>query len=160
VAPPPHRKDCAFYYDKDIRARFPLRMLDRLTAAERARAVVIVLPANLQGDEALAYAQMARQHPTFRVGPYAAIDLRDDHARYDFFRMVPEPSTSRLRRYLDGPYPWPRLVSDPMAATREAAALDDRLAADVPVAPTPPPSPPRRALGKVRQRAAASGGSR
>ena len=158
AAPPPHRKDCAFYYDKDLRERFPLRALERLSAAERARAVVIVLPGNLQGDEALAYAQAARKHPTFRVGPYAAIDLRSDRPAYDVYRLVPEPKPSRLRRYLDGPYPWPRLVADPAAAERETAALDVRLAGDAPLAP-PAPVPPARPTSKVRQRKA-SGGSR
>jgi|GEM_PF-2092935 len=163
VAPPPHRKDCAFYYDKDVRPRFPLRTLDRLTAAERAHAVVIVAPGNLQGDDALAYAQWARKHPTFRVGAFAAIDLRDDHPRYDVFRLAPEGvARSRFGRYLDGPYPWPVLIADPAAALRESAALDVRLAGEAAVAaPVPsPPVPPRKPVVKRRQRAPSRGGSR
>lgn len=124
--PPPHRKDCAFYYDKDLRERFPLAGLERLTPAERARAVVVLAPGALGHDEAAVYARLALQHPVFRVGAWAMLDLREARARYELVRMAPPAPGARsgFRVYLDGPYPWPQLVADPEAAEAERAVLE------------------------------------
>jgi hypothetical protein len=126
--PPPHRKDCAFYYDKDLRERVSLRAMAQLTPAERAHAVLVLAPGALGPDEANTYARLAVAHPVFRVGPFALVDLRDPDPRYEAVRLLPPPpgSRSRLRAYLDGPYPWPHLVPDAALASSERAALEAR----------------------------------
>jgi len=141
--PPPHRKDCAFYYDKDLRERVSLRAMEQLTPAERAHAVLILAPGALGPDDAMTYARLAVAHPVFRVGPFALVDLRDASPRYEAVRLLPPPpgSRSRLRAYLDGPYPWPHLVPDAALASSERAALEARLAAaDLARAATAPAS--------------------
>lgn len=141
--PPPHRKDCAFYYDKDLRERFPLAALERLTPAERARAVLVLAPGALGPAEAATYARLALQHPVFRVGGWAMVDLRDARARYELVRMGPAPSgRSSFRAYLDGPYPWPQLVPDPEAAAIERAALEATLGGGALALPSRPVTAP------------------
>ena len=135
--PPPHRKDCAFYYDKDLREQFAVRALMVMTAAELSHAVMVLSPRLLGGEELLTYARLARSHPVVRVGVFAILDLRDDHPRYEVLKLGPPASDrSALRRYTDGPYPWPTLLPDPATATFETAELE-RL-----TAPPPPPAAP------------------
>jgi dolichyl-phosphate-mannose-protein mannosyltransferase len=124
--PPPHRKDCAFYYDKDLRERFPLAEVERLTPAQRARGVLVLAPGALGPAEVAVYARLALQHPVFRVGAWAMVDLREAQARYELVRMMPPAPEGRgaFRAYLDGPYPWPQLVPDPQAAQAERVALE------------------------------------
>ena len=122
--PPPPRMDWAFYYDRDLRRGFPLRALQRLTPAEQKHAVAIVLPASLWGDELRAYAELCRQHPVLHVDDLAMLDLRANGPATQVFTLAPvdRTHTSALRRWIEGPYPWPRLVPD--APARVAA---DRL---------------------------------
>jgi hypothetical protein len=148
--PPPHRKDCAFYYDKDLRERFPLAEVERLTPAQRARGVLVLAPGALGPAEVTAYARLALQHPVFRVGAWAMVDLREARSRYELVRMTPPAPDGRgaLRAYLDGPYPWPQLVPDPPAAQAERVALEaiasraDGGASPARAVPTPAPGPP------------------
>src|SRR6185295_17870019 len=114
-----------------LRERVSLRAMEQLTPAERAHAVLILAPGALGPDDAMTYARLAVAHPVFRVGPFALVDLRDASPRYEAVRLLPPPpgSRSRLRAYLDGPYPWPHLVPDAALASSERAALEARLAA-------------------------------
>jgi hypothetical protein len=121
--PPPRRMDWAFYYDRNLRRWTLMRELLTLPAAERAHAVVIFFPGQLVGDELGAFRALAATHPVWQVEDLAVLDLRVEGASRRAFRLasVDRSGTGWARRWLEGPYPFPKLVRD--------RALDDQLAA-------------------------------
>ncbi len=128
--PPPHRMDWAFYYDRDLRRWASLRGLLSLTPSEQRRAVVIVHPDELHGDELRAFAELGARHPVWQIQNLAAIDLRVDGARRDAYRLgpvlVPPPGVlPGVRRWLEGPYPFPKLIRDPVAVARLEARIKE-----------------------------------
>ena len=92
--PPPYRMDRAFYYDRDLSRGALLRVLQGLPPAQQRRAVVLLVPSGLSGDERRAYAELARQHPLRLVDDLAMLDLRtagpDPHA----YVTAPDPAAS------------------------------------------------------------------
>jgi hypothetical protein len=121
--PPPRRMDWAFYYDRNLRRWTLMRELLTLPPAERAHAVVIFFPGQLVGEELQAFRALAATHPVWQVEDLAVLDLRAEGASRSAFRLAPvdRSGTGWARRWLEGPYPFPRLVRD--------RALDDQLAA-------------------------------
>ncbi|MEO5767969.1 MAG: hypothetical protein ABIS92_06425, partial [Polyangia bacterium] len=80
--------------------------------------------------------ELARQHSVWQVNDLALLDLRSQQAVPDLRAYVisPEPlaarkATGALTRWLDGPYPWPRLVPDPQRAAAEQRQMQSALAA-------------------------------
>ncbi|MEP6654025.1 MAG: glycosyltransferase family 39 protein [Myxococcales bacterium] len=177
-SPPPSRMDWAFYYDRDLARGAVLRVLQALPPDKQRRAVVILVPGTLSGDERLAYAELARQHPIWQVNDLALLDLRSQQAVPDLRAYVisPEPlaarkATGALTRWLDGPYPWPRLVPDPQRAVAEQRQMQAALAArpmpvviPVPwrgvVLPAGGPSGPKRSRSSTAPAVAARGAAK
>jgi hypothetical protein len=124
---PPHRMDWAFYYDRDPRRGRNLRSLTMLSPGERQHAVAIFFESELWGDERKAFAELAARHPVFQVGDLAALDLRIEGARISAYRLAPPSTVGRgiLRQWLDGPYPFPRLLPDPALQNRVAAQVNE-----------------------------------
>jgi Dolichyl-phosphate-mannose-protein mannosyltransferase len=138
--PPPRRMDWAFYYDRDLRRWAELRELQALPARERAHAVVILLPEQLGRDELRAFGALATQHPVWQIEDLAALDLRVFGRRTEAFRLAPvdRSRTSAWRRWLEGPYPFPRLVRDGALSTRLDARIAEGAALARVVAPAVP----------------------
>jgi hypothetical protein len=173
--PPPHRMDWAYYYDRDLRRWTSMRELASLPAEQRKHAVGIFFPAELQGDELRALAELAAHHPVWTVDGMAVVDLRVDAASLDAYHVVPtdlgwmgrvprleklwggpkkkvpgavplgEPGRSFVEGWLMGPYPPPRLTRDEQARN----TLATRLKAALPPARVVQP-PARKPIGKLR----------
>jgi hypothetical protein len=139
--PPPYRMEWAFYYDRDLRRRMPLRQLTALSPEARRHAVAIFFPIGLRGDELRAFGELASRHPVFQVQDLAAIDLRTDEARVSAYDLAPVVRAGiGIRGWLDGPYPFPKLLPDPSGGARLTAEIKEALKP-----PPPPPSPLPRA---------------
>ncbi|MBC8133233.1 MAG: glycosyltransferase family 39 protein [Deltaproteobacteria bacterium] len=151
--PPPSRMDWAFYYDRDLRRGVPLRMLNALSPIERSRAVVIFVPANLSADERQAYAELTKQHAVLMVADLAMLDLRSTRVETRAFALAPiapaaNDGRNALVRWIQGPYPWPRLVPDPARqAAEEERVKATRTAARL--AAARPAIPPARTRGPI-----------
>ena len=147
--PPPHRMDWAFYYDRDLRRDLPLRALQRLSPGDRGHAVAIVLPGSLSADELRAYAELALHHPVLHIDDLVMIDLRKDGPDTRALALAPvdRGHTGALRRWFEGPYPWPRLVPDVRLRAADEALVHSTLAAAT--APPPAPRPGRRPISKA-----------
>lgn len=147
--PPPHRMDWAFYYDRDLRRDLPLRALQRLSPGDQGHAVAIVLPGSLSADELRTYAELALHHPVLHIDDLVMIDLRKDgpETRALAFAPVDRGHTGALRRWLEGPYPWPRLVPDVRLRAADEALVRSTLAATT--APPPGPRPGIRPISKA-----------
>jgi hypothetical protein len=142
--PPPRRMDWAFYYDRNLRRWTLMHELLALPEVERAHAVVVFFPGQLAGEELRAFRALAATHPVWQVEDLAVLDLRVEGAARTAFRLaaVDRSGTGWARRWLEGPYPFPRLVRD--------HALDAQLVAfcaERPVsAPAPAPAPARSSV--------------
>ena len=96
-SPPPSRMDWAFYYDRDLARGAVLRVLQALPPERQRRAVVILVPGALSGDERRAYAELARQHSVWQVDDLALLDLRSQQAVPDYRAYVTSPESLRCQ---------------------------------------------------------------
>ena len=139
--PPPVRMDWAFYYDRDLRRWMQMRELTTLSSAARAHAVVIFLPDQLARDELATFRALAATHPVWQVEDLAYLDLRVAGKGREAYRLAPvdRSRTTWVRRWLEGPYPFPRLVRDSDLQSRLVALG----AAGPSIGPLPPQLRPR-----------------
>jgi hypothetical protein len=128
--PPPTRMDWAFYYDRDLSRGALLRVLQGLPPADRERAVVLVVPASLGPDELRAYAELSRGHSRLIVSDLVMLDLRSGRTTTRAFRLESQGDARPhgIARWLDGPYPWPRLLPDPARQAADDALVQSTLA--------------------------------
>lgn len=142
--PPPIRMDWAFYYDRDLRRGALLRPLQRLSPPQRNRVVALVQMNGLVGDELRAFAELASRHPVLHIQDLVMIDLRAnrrDLLAYSITLPNNRGSSGPLRRWLQGPYPVPRLLPDARMRAADEQLIRATLATPPPPRPAPPPKP-------------------
>jgi hypothetical protein len=120
----PYRMEIGFYLKRDFVPALATTVAS-LPPTAQDHGVFAFVAAALGPAEWAAVATMARAHPYARFGPFGVVDLRGKGPKIENAAFVFPDATRRSlwRRYWDGPYVWPDLVADPVAAARDALAF-------------------------------------
>lgn len=120
----PYRMEIGFYLKRDFVPALATTVAS-LPAAARDHGVFAFVAAALGPAEWAAVSTLAHAHPYARFGPFGVVDLRRKGPKLESATFVfPDPAgRSFWRRYWEGPYVWPELAADPVAAVRDALAF-------------------------------------
>jgi len=149
----PFRMEIGFYLKRDFVPAVAATVAT-LAPADQKHAVFAFVTAALPPTEWTVVSALARAHPYARYGPFGMLDLRVQRPHLEDAELVfPDPGARSLwRRYWEGPYLWPSLVPDQLAAVRQALAFGlPREAIDGPLPAWPaPPATDAGALVQAR----------